>query len=71
MPRRKKLSKAEFAKRFARIAEESLAKVPPAEQDRRIADFENAVVKIVRGSPSKVSGTSRTPVIPLHTRGRE
>ena len=66
----KKMSKREFARRFADIAEEALGKIPPAEQDKRIARFENTVAKISRETPSKVSRTSRIPVIPLHSRAR-
>ena len=70
MAGRRKMSKREFARKFADIAEEALGKLPPAEQEKRIARFENTVAKISRETPSKVSRTARIPVIPLHTRAR-
>ena len=70
MPRRKKISNEQFARRFADLAEESLASLTPDEQDRRIAKFEAAVAKTVRAGRARASRTPRTPAIPLHTRAR-
>jgi hypothetical protein len=70
MANRKKMSKREFARKFADIAEEALGKLPPAEQNRKIARFENAVAKISRETPSRASRTARIQVIPLHSRAR-
>lgn len=67
---RKKMSKGEFTRKFTAIAGEALEKVPPAEQTKRIADFENTVTRIVRGSPSKASRSPQTPATPLHSRTR-
>jgi len=70
MASRRKMSKREFARKIADIAEGALGKLPPAEQDKRIARFENTVAKIARETPSKVSRTARIPVTPLHNRAR-
>lgn len=69
--RTKSISSDRFAKRFANIVEKSLAKLPAHEQDARITAFEEAVSKISRGTPARVSRTPRTPAIPLVARGRE
>ncbi len=71
MPRKKKISKREFARRFADIAEHALSKLPAEEQERRVAALERAVSRISREGNSKASRTHQTPLIPLHTRARE
>lgn len=70
MAGRRKMSKREFARKFADIAEEALEKLPPAEQDKKIARFENTVAKLSRETPSRASRTARIPAIPLHSRAR-
>jgi hypothetical protein len=71
MPRTKKISTQQFARKFADIAEQALGKLPAEEQERRIAAFERAVSKISRAGNSKASRTHQTPATPLHTRARE
>ncbi len=68
---KKKISKRQFARGFANIAEQALSKLPAEEQERRIAAFERAVSKISRDGNAKASRTHQTPSIPLHTRARE
>jgi len=71
---KKKISKREFVRRFADVAEQALSKLPAEEQERKIAAFERAVSRlsgISREGNSKASRTHQTPLIPLHTRARE
>ncbi len=71
MAARNKISKREFARHFADIAEQALSKLPAEEQESRIAAFERAVSKVSREGNSKASHTHQTPLIPLHSRARE
>ena len=71
MAGKKKLSKREFARRFADIAEKSLGSLPAEEQERRITAFERAVSRVCGGENSKPSRNHQTPSIPLYTRARE
>lgn len=65
-----KISNRQFAREFAKIAEQALAKLPAEEQEKRVAAFEKAVARISRGGRSKASRTHQTPSIPLHIRAR-
>ncbi len=48
VPRTRKISTRQFARKFADIAEQTLSKLPAQEQERRIAAFERAVSKTSR-----------------------
>jgi|SRR5579863_1487956 len=59
------------ARKFADIAEHAFARLPAAEQERRIVALERAAAKLSRNGNSKASRKRQTASIPLHTRARE
>lgn len=74
MPKRskKKPSAEETADKLARIAMRGLAKLPPEEQESRVAAFSRVVFKKKsRGNRATLSQTEHAPVYPATARGRE
>jgi hypothetical protein len=73
MPKRKKkISKAEFVRKFTAEAMKYLGSLPPGERDTRIEAFGKSVVSSCAPEiEAKCSTTSETQAIPLVARARE
>jgi hypothetical protein len=72
LKRKKKISKAEFVRRFTGEAMKYLEPLPPGERDARVEAFGKSVVSSCgHGTEAKCSTTSETQAIPLAARVRE
>jgi len=70
--RRRRISKAEFVRKFTGEAMKYLEPLPATERDARIEAFGRSVLNsCARDIEAKCSTTSETPATPLAARARE